>query len=143
MRILVIAIITIVFIIVGFLIYTYIIFPDLGPTVSIVEITSTNNSEKIYIKKKNWGYTGDSQVIVVSESSEKQFEPNENTEYVFKGLSPFFYSFNNDTLNLFVLSKSKVPNMETNFRIIQSELSGRDLIDLLQTFKEKGLKKIP
>ena len=76
-----------------FLLYLYFRLPDLGPKVSLVEIYSINFEENIYIKKKVWGLLGNDQVIVVSKSNESSFEPDINREYVFKGLSPFFYNF--------------------------------------------------
>lgn len=142
MKIILILIITIALIIVAILVYTYFVFPNLGPIVRTIEVKSSISQEKIYIKKKQWGLTGDAQVIVVSESSEEEFEPNENTEYVYRGLLPFFYKFENDTLNLYVRKKSGIPNNKFKVIINQIELTNSQMMELMTTYEQKGLKKI-
>ena len=135
--------IAILFIVLLFFIYTYLTIPDFKPTVKQIEIYSESFDEKIFIKQKNWGIIGDDQVIVITKSSDINFEPNINEEYTFKGLSPFFYDFRNDTLFLYVNNKSEIPkNMVSEIRIVQIELTNPEMMNLMKNYRERGLKKI-
>ena len=120
----------------------YLRIPDLGPNVSVVEIYSSNFGEKVFIKRKVWGITGNHEITVVSKSDNKSFEPNDDNEYVFKG-SPIFYNFINDTLNIYVPLESKKPiGMTTKIKINQIVLSNPKLMNLMHDYKEKGLRKV-
>jgi hypothetical protein len=125
------------------IVYLYKSIPDFKPKVKIVEINSSKLNEKLYLKKKNWGMTGDAQVIVVSGSPERDFEPNTNKEYVYEGFSPFFYNFNDDTLDLYVSYESKIPiELHTKIRINQIVLGSLELQRLDSNHSYQGLKKI-
>ena len=143
MKTFILIIVILLLIIVAFLIYTYFRLPDYQPKVSIIEIYSSNFEEKIFIKRKVWGITGDDGIIVISKSSNKSFEPNTDSEYVFAGLSPFFYSFRNDTLNIYVGKESKKPiEMNTRIKINQIVLTNPEIMKLMENYKEKGLNKV-
>lgn len=132
----------VIFVIIIFL-YLFMKIPDFEPKVTIVEIYSTRLDEKLFIKKKNWGITGDAQVIVLSKLSSEIFEPDTNRELIFKGLSPLFYNFSNDTLNLYVTQKSEVPKgFSTNIIINQHLLTNPEIMKLMKDYKDKGFKKI-
>lgn len=123
-------------------VYMYQSIPDFDPKVKIIEINSNKLNEILYLKKKNWGMTGDAQVIVVSGSEESEFEPDTNKEYVYKGFSPFFYKFNEDTLNLYVSHESKIPSeLQTKIIIKQIVLGTYYLRSLDTNQSYQGLKK--
>jgi hypothetical protein len=123
--------------------YLYFNLPDYKPKVSIVSIYSERFDERIALKKKVWGVTGDHQVIVVSKSADDEFQADENREYVFEGFLPLFYRFERDTLHLYVRKASKVPDaMPTKITINQVVLNNTEMIELAEKYRELGLKKI-
>jgi len=77
----------------------------LGSCNSNVEGTSnheelvSSNGEKIYINSLNWGVTGDSQITSITDRSES-IKSTDTIESI-KGLEPFIYRFEKDTLNLY------------------------------------------
>lgn len=77
----------------------------LGSCNSNVEGTSnheelvSSNGGKIYINSLNWGVTGDSQITSITDRSES-IKSTDTIESI-KGLEPFIYKFENDTLNLY------------------------------------------
>lgn len=143
MRILLILGVALILGIIFFFTFLYVNIPSLAPKISKVEIYSQTFGEKIFIKKKNWGLTGDQQVIVVGKSPDDAFEPNAAAEYVYIGLSPFFYKFENDTLNLYVMKESRTPpKLSTKLTISQIILKNPEMMDLIEHFQEKGLKII-
>ncbi|WP_316820380.1 hypothetical protein [Pedobacter gandavensis] len=105
---------------------------DFGrPTYRIILILSQNNKSTIYIKTKNWGVTDDYQLTVVSTSPEKEFEPDSTKEMIFKGLEPFLYKSNKDTLCLFVREKSIIPeNIRSKWIVKQTEVDNPKMMSL-------------
>lgn len=105
---------------------------DFGrPTYRIIPILSQNKKSTIYIKTKNWGVTGDHQLTVVSTSPEKEFEPDSTKEMIFKGLEPFLYKSNKDTLFLFVWEKSIIPeNVRSKWIVKQTEVDNPKMMNL-------------
>lgn len=143
MKLFIIVIVSLAVIVLAFLWCAYTRLPDYKATISKVEIYSNNLDERIFIKEKVWGVSANHRVIVVSKSPENDFQPNENCEYVFKGSLPFFYKFENDTLNLYVRRKSTVPEkLSTNIQINQIVLSNPEMMALMDNYGEKGLKTI-
>ena len=130
-------------IIISFSLYVYLKVPNLEPKVSIVDVYSSNFWQKVYIKRKVWGITGNHEFTVVSKSGDESFEPNEDNEYVYKGLSPIFYSFRDDTLNIYVMKESKKPTeMTTRIQVNQIVLTNPQMMNLMVNYKDKGLKKV-
>lgn len=71
----------------------------LGYNFNSIEVVSSRN-ERLYINSVNWGVTGDKQRTIVTHQKERlQFD--EDTTGTVDGLTPFIYSFKNDTLKLF------------------------------------------
>ena len=64
------------------------------------EVLTSSKQEKIYINTLNWGLIDDYQISAVS-SNENKVQKRTDTSNVVKGLEPFIYSFENDTLNLY------------------------------------------
>lgn len=85
-----------------------------------VLLTSCNPSEKfdydrvhfeqedIYIKKINWGITGDAQKTAISTSKRNIFDDQES-DYTYNGLTELFYKTSGDTLLLYVRDEFKRP----------------------------------
>lgn len=101
-----------------------------SPTYNRVELVSTDN-QKLYIKSKNWGVTGDSQVTVITTDDEREFEIDSTRHIIFDGLEPFLYKVSNDTLFLTLRQKSKVPeNFNSRWTIIQTEVDNPTIMGL-------------
>ena len=115
--------------------------PDIKPVYKKVEITSNRINESIFLKRKSWGITSDNETTIISKSSQKEFEPDSTTDFVFKGLSTFFYKQIQDTLWIYVPKKGDIPpKIETKFNIIQIELSNPEIMNLLEkdNYKKNG-----
>jgi len=118
---------------------------DYDVAVNVVELSSATTKSKLFLKKKNWGMTGDGQFIIISDNGEKNFELDSSRNYVFKGLSALYYKIENDTLSIYVAKASPVPsNLKTSFVIKQTELENPDMMRLIENdnYKKQGLKII-
>jgi hypothetical protein len=73
--------------------------PSLNDTFNSEELISSKG-EKIYINSLNWGVTDDYQLSAVSNSKDKLQQRSDSLN-VIRGLEPFIYTFNNDTLTLY------------------------------------------
>ena len=70
-----------------------------GYTFNSIELVSSRN-ERLYINSVNWGVTGDKQRTIVTHQKDR-LRFDEDTTGTVEGLTPFIYSFRNDTLKLF------------------------------------------
>lgn len=110
-----------------------------SPTYNSVELISTKN-QKLFIKSKNWGVTGDSQITIITNDEEREFEIDSTKQIISKGLEPFLYKVSNDTLFLTLRQKIKIPNgFNSNWIIIQNEVDNPTMMDLRH---DKDFKKI-
>ncbi len=126
-----------------FLWYALTHLPEFTPQFWQVGLYSDRFDEELFIKRKVWGITGDHQVIVVSKSKTEEFKPDEEREYVFRGLSPLFYRFESDTLKLYVTHAAKVPpNFDSRIHIEQVVLSNTEMMSLMENHERKGLKML-
>ncbi len=109
---------------------------------NIKEIHSNDLNTSIFIKQKIWGLTDDNQIIIISKSSTKKFSPDTETDYIYEGLSPFYYKFYHDTLFAFIMSKSKIPqSLKSEIKIVQAELANPEMMRLIKNdqYKKEGL----
>ncbi|WP_148041376.1 hypothetical protein [Rufibacter immobilis] len=103
---------------------------SMGPTYSQVELVYEKSNSKLYLKSKNWGVTGDSQLTVISTDNEPEFEADSTADIIFHGLSPFLYQVRKDSLILFVRKKAEIPNgFKTNWTIIQNEINNPEMME--------------
>lgn len=65
-----------------------------------IELISSKG-EKLYINTISWGVTGDYQATVISHEKNKLKKRAKDSSEVTFRYSPFIYSFNNDSLNLY------------------------------------------
>src|SRR5699024_8170549 len=118
MRTVVIILSIIVFLLIGITGYLYMNLPEFDPNISVEKIYSKKYNESIYLKKKNWGITGNHQVIAISTPPDGNPDLNKKTDFIFKGLSNLFYKFENDTLHIYTNKASDVPsNFSSNIEI--------------------------
>jgi len=120
--------------------YLYFTFPKFEPQVKVVEI-SNDRGEVIFIKKKVWGLLGNDQVIVISNSSNEDFKPDDSSEYIYKGLIEVFYKVENDTLFFYTQKESLVPNnFQSLIKVKQIFLTNLDYDKFKNEYKQLGLK---
>jgi hypothetical protein len=108
----------------------------------IKEIHSNDLNTSIFIKQKVWGLTNDNQTIIISKSSTKKFSPDPATDYIYEGLSPFYYKFYHDTLFVYIMNKSEVPqSLKTEIKIVQTKLANPEMMRLIKDdqYKKEGL----
>jgi len=123
--------------------YLYEFVSGYEPYTAIKKIYSQKYNETLYLKKKNWGVTGDYQIIIVTKTPGKIFEPNEKNDYVYKGLLSFFYEFHNDTLDIYTRRKSKIPeSFDSKVVINQIEISNAEMSGLYTNYKSMGLNEL-
>ena len=118
--------------------------PTYETSYDIKEIKSIKLSESLYIKKKVWGITDDNQLIVISKSHRKDFTTDSTVDYIYSGLSDFFYKFSQDTLYIYSIEKSVIPSkLKSQIKIVQVELKNPEMMDLIkdESYKNKGLIK--
>lgn len=125
LKIIIIIISLVITMLIALLIYFYVTFREFSPKVSIDTLTSKKTGERIYIKSKTWGLLGGAHLIVISNSSEKEFNGNPITDYIYKGSESFLYNFQNDTLRIYTLKESEIPaDFKSEIVIIQNEIPG-------------------
>src|SRR5665647_1360454 len=115
---------------------------DNGVTYNVKEIHSQNFNSSLFIKQKLWGLTSDNQIIIISTSPTKKFSPNPTTDYIYEGLSPFYYKFHGDTLFVYTMQNSKIPkSFKTKIIIVQTELANPEMMRLVKNYqyKKEGL----
>ncbi|MVT39188.1 hypothetical protein GO495_01215 [Chitinophaga oryziterrae] len=112
---------------------------------TITKLPSKKGYPSVFIKRMVWGLTGDKQVIVISNTDNKNFKAPKSNEYVYEGLFEMFYKIQRDTLFIYTLISSPVPNkFSAPYKIVQVELNNPELMDLIENdkYKQLGLIKI-
>jgi hypothetical protein len=103
-----------------------------APTYKRVEFVSVDN-DKLFIKSKNWGVTGDHQLTIISTEDEREFEIDSTRQIIFNGLEPFLYKVSNDTLFLMLRQKSRIPDgFNSRWTIIQKEVDNPTMMNSMQ-----------
>jgi hypothetical protein len=97
-------------------------------------------NETIYIKRASRGLNYE--VVVVSKSKRKIFDPNEREEYVFTAAtSKIIYKQTLDSLILYVNVPANIPpEFETELTIRQVDLDNQERRVLLDNHQSKGIK---
>lgn len=129
------------------LFFFYFAFPgeDKDVQFDFIELSSKKSESKLFVKKLIWGMTSDNCLITISNSNRKENDPDENKNYIYKGLSPFLYKISGDTLSIYTREISKIPkHFSTRFKIIQVELENPEMMELIENdnYKNKGLIKV-
>lgn len=137
-------VITAIVIILLLIIVFYFVLPNKGADVrsEVIELSSSDGESKIFIKKKVWGMTSDNQIVVISNSSREESIPGITRNYIYEGLMPLLYKFQNDTLFVYTVLKSSVPKeFKTSIKIVQIQLDNPEMLQLIEhdNYKNKGL----
>lgn len=127
--------------------FFYFAFPSKNADVQyeVTEVSSKDVQSKLYIKKKIWGMTSDNQIIVISNSDQKEFTVDSAESYVYEGMMPFLYKLEKDTLLVYTLKIATVPKgLKTSFKVIQVLLENPEMMKLIEhdNYKAQGLTKI-
>ncbi|SEJ29402.1 hypothetical protein SAMN04488018_12232 [Myroides marinus] len=82
-------------------------------------VFTSTNGENIYINTLNWGVTYDKQFTVLTKDP-NELRKREDSLFAIKGLEPFVYRFENDTLQIISLEKI---NIHETFQTIKIKFS--------------------
>lgn len=112
------------------------------PVVKEFEIRVPTLNEAVYVKKKVWGITHDYQLLLISAHPRKSFDYDPKTDYIYHNFSYLFYRIIRDSLEIYTMTPSPVPDEFTSgVKIIQIELDNPTMMELLTTYESKGLKR--
>jgi hypothetical protein len=92
----------------------------------------SSTGEKIYINTLNWGITDDNQYTVISKDVNR-LRTRSDTLNAIKGLSPFVYLFNRDTLSIYYLAwkNIKVSDNLQSIKITYHPLQNKEFMDIM------------
>jgi hypothetical protein len=114
-------------------------FPDFSPTRNTYEVNGSDDS--LYINGMAWGITGDHQIWWVTSQMNSE-EADSLTDYIFPGLSPFFYKLIDDTLIVYTRRAAMTPtHFISGIAVKQIVLSNPQMMDLYITKDSLGLKE--
>lgn len=100
----------------------------------------SSKGEKIYINSLNWGVTNDYQMTAISSNPNKLHDRTDSINTV-KGIDPFIYSFDNDTLNLFFQYKISYKT-EENFKSVKIIYNVVDRKKFIEISEKANINKI-
>jgi hypothetical protein len=110
-----------------------------SPTYNRFELVSIDK-QKLYIKSKNWGVTGDSQLTVITTDDKREFEIDSTKQIIFDGLEPFLYRVSHDTLFLTLRQKSEIPEeFNSRWTIIQTQVDNPTMMGLRHDPEQKRM----
>lgn len=113
------------------------------PTTKLIELNSQTLNEKLYIKNVIRGITGDHNTILISTTPEIDPFEDSSDDFIFKGWSPFYYKFTDDSLIVYTMKESIVPrNFNTNIKIVQVTLPNPDMIQFNDQYEKLGFIKL-
>jgi hypothetical protein len=94
-------------------------------------------SDTIYMYNKAWGVTWDHNLTWIT-TRNPSINPDSLNDYIYKA-NVLFYSFNNDTLTVYIRAKSNIPeHFDTNIQIVQIELSNPEMMDFYNKYYQGG-----
>jgi hypothetical protein len=77
--------------------------------ITIEKIYFPSLKKTVFLKKKNWGITGDGQAMVISLSDERLVDTSSQTDFSMTGLANVFYTQRVDTLIIYTMTKFNEP----------------------------------
>jgi hypothetical protein len=112
---------------------------SLSPKHGFVALRSPGNSE-LYFKREVRGLNYD--VVVLSTNKDYCAEPNARSDFIFASDPlPMYYSFDGNTLNLFLTSVVAQPSdFQSTVKVVQHHLSPSEFGEIQKSFKERGLE---
>ena len=145
-KIKIVGIIVVVISLIVFLFFYYAL-PDKNNDVkyTVTEVSFKDTQSKLYIKMKTWGMTSDNQIVIISNSNKREFISEPAQDYVYKGIMPLFYKIQNDTLLIYTLITSSVPeDFKTNLKVIQVQIENLEMMKLIEhdNYKIQGLTAV-
>ena len=114
---------------------------NLPPHYGVVALQSPQHAE-LYFKREVRGSNYD--VVLLSTSKQHCGEPNSKSEYIFASDPlPMYYSFEGDTLNLFLTSLvAEPPEFQSPIKVVQHHLSPSEFADMKKDFKTRHLNQL-
>ncbi|WP_207425731.1 hypothetical protein [Pedobacter sp. SYSU D00535] len=121
----------------GLLVSVVVIYGDALVPSTIQPIYFPEPDVTLYLKKDNWGISGDGQIMALSTSEKSDIDRNSEEDYILEGLSQIFYKQDRNTLTLFVTRKFNQPKrFESGIIIKQVELENSEFQDLFDKARE-------
>lgn len=110
----------------------------------VFELISVDNKSKLYIKRKVWGVTSDYQVTVISNSHSEIVELDSTVDYIYKGLEPFVYKMQSDTLIIYTMQPCSEPHHfnSSKMRVVQRRVSNPEYMDLMYQINSGATKEL-
>jgi len=120
---------------------------SMDPVINNQIIEFEEVGEKVYMRAKTWGISGNHSEILLSTSpiNNEHREYFKNKQYTFINTTELFYrKQGKDSLLIYVDYKSEIPEkLDTKIQIEQIELKNYDEVkDYKQNYKKYGLSKI-
>ena len=145
-KIKIVGIIVVVISLIVFLFFYYAL-PDKNNDVkyTVTEVSFKDTQSKLYIKMKTWGMTSDNQIVIISNSNKREFISEPAQDYVYKGIMPLFYKVQNDTLSIYTLKTSSIPEgLKTSLKVIQGQIENPEMMKLIEhdNYKIQGLTAV-
>ena len=111
----------------------------LSPKYGSVTLRSPTAGE-LYFKREVRGLNYD--VVALSTNPDCCVEANPRSDFIFgSDPLPMYYSFEDNTLNLFLTSVVTSPsNFQSSVKVVQHHLSPSEFADLQKSFKDRGLE---
>jgi hypothetical protein len=116
-------------------------FPDFKPLVKCDRLYSNSVKDSVFVKLQARGFSY--RVIVISQDSKREFEPDSTKDFIFKGFSAIYYKMDKDTLIVYTPLKVKAPmGFMSKIRVRQIELKNPEMMNLRDKYINLGLKKM-
>lgn len=96
---------------------------------------TSSKGENLYINTLNWGITNDYQLTVISKNL-NQLKKRKDSIGAIKGLTPFIYSFKNDTLELISIDNIKVQEKFKTIKIKYTLVKNYEYTDLIYSITQ-------
>ncbi|MDB5267289.1 MAG: hypothetical protein JWP58_329 [Hymenobacter sp.] len=104
----------------------------------------SSKGEALYVKSYNWGITGDKQISTISDNDDPLEFGEKNEPHIVKGLDPFIYRFEHDTLIIYsriAVNPFSVhcPSIVIQYKIVDNP----DYMDLYQLIGSNTYHVVP
>ena len=104
----------------------------------------SSKGDALYVKSYNWGVTGDKQISTISDNGDPLNFEEKDEPRVVKGLDPFIYRFEHDTLTIYSRTAINRFLVHCPSIVIQyKHVDNPDYMDLCQLMGDKSYHLVP
>lgn len=118
--------------------------PDYSPLRHVQELYVPAAAERLYISFEEWGVTYDRQVVTISTTAKGRTDYRADEDYAFHTAdSPILYSIHGDTLLLYTVRLSPIPErFASKIQIRQVLVDHQRLLEMERNHEQLGLTKV-